>query len=106
MNTITVERNAGVVTITLNRPARKNAVNDEMWDELFAALKEIGRNSEDRCVVVTGANGDFCSGADLSRSDDSPRPHQLSFMRGVRDVILAMYHLPQPTIAKVRGVAV
>ena len=107
METITVERNVGVVTITLNRPERKNAVNLAMWDELFATLKQIGRSAEDRCVVLTGAGGDFCSGADLAggRGDGPPR-HQLANMRDVRDVVLALYHLPQPTIAKVRGVAV
>ncbi len=108
METIKVERNQGVVTITLNRPERKNAVNRTMWTELFNTLKEIGGNPDDRCVVLTGAAGDFCSGADLSGGgaiDEKPR-HQLFAMRDVRDVILAIYHLPQPTIAKVRGVAV
>jgi 2-(1,2-epoxy-1,2-dihydrophenyl)acetyl-CoA isomerase len=107
METITVERNAGIVTVTFNRPARKNAVNATMWDELHTTFIAIGRNPADRCVVLTGAGGDFCSGADLSGSSvaGSGR-HQLSFMRDVRDVILALYQLPQPTIAKVRGVAV
>ena len=108
METITVERQEGIVTITLNRPARKNAVNSVMWDELFATFKAVARNPEDRCVVLTGAGGDFCSGADLSAvGSQAERPrHQLSNMRDVRDVLLALYHLPQPTIAKVRGVAV
>ena len=110
MDTIDVARNEGIVTITLNRPERKNAVNGRMWEELFATLKDIAKNPEDRCVVLTGAGGDFCSGADLSGGgaieSDGPRRHQLSTMRDVRDVILALYHLPQPTIAKVRGVAV
>jgi 2-(1,2-epoxy-1,2-dihydrophenyl)acetyl-CoA isomerase len=109
VETITVERNQGVVTITLNRPERKNAVNTTMWSELFATLKEIGGNPDDRCVVLTGAGGDFCSGADLSAvggsGNERPR-HQLFAMRDVRDVILAIYQLPQPTLAKVRGVAV
>jgi 2-(1,2-epoxy-1,2-dihydrophenyl)acetyl-CoA isomerase len=107
METIDVERRDGVVTVTFNRPSRKNAVNTQMWDELFATFKQIARNAEDRCVVLTGAAGDFCSGADLSgHAGDGPRKHQLAAMRDVRDVILALYHLPQPVIAKVRGVAV
>lgn len=108
MKAITVERNEGIVTITLNRPERKNAVNSDMWVELIATLKEIGSSSEDRCVVLTGAGGDFCSGADLSGSGASsgPQRHQLQAMREVRDVMLALYHLPQPSVAKVRGVAV
>jgi len=108
MNAITVERSGGIVTITLNRPERKNAVNGDMWIELLATLKEIGNNAADRCVVLTGAGGDFCSGADLSGGSavGGPQRHQLAAMREVRDVMLALYHLPQPSIAKVRGVAV
>jgi len=108
MKAITVERNDGIVTITLNRPERKNAVNGDMWTELEDTLKEIGRNAEDRCVVLTGAGGDFCSGADLvgGGATGGPQRHQLQAMREVRDVMLALYHLPQPTVAKVRGVAV
>jgi enoyl-CoA hydratase/carnithine racemase len=109
METITVERLAGVVTVTLNRPERKNAVNGAMWDELLATFTAIARNPADRCVIITGAGGDFCSGADLAGGNSpaaGPSRHQLSTMRDVRDVILALYHLPQPTIAKVRGVAV
>lgn len=108
MNAITVERSGGIVTITLNRPERKNAVNSDMWIELLTTLKEIGNSAADRCVVLTGAGGDFCSGADLSGGSavGGPQRHQLAAMREVRDVMLALYHLPQPSIAKVRGVAV
>jgi 2-(1,2-epoxy-1,2-dihydrophenyl)acetyl-CoA isomerase len=106
LETILVERAAGVVTITLNRPRRKNAVNNQMWDELLVTLREIAARPDDRVVVVTGAEGDFCSGADLSGTDTAPKRHQLAAMRHVGDVCLALYRLPQPTIAKVRGVAV
>lgn len=106
MDTIEVTRADGIVTITLARPAKKNAINDVMWDELLATFREIAASSDDRAVVITGAGGEFCSGADLSGRADGPRPHQLSAMRHVGDVALAQVRLPQPTIAKVRGVAV
>jgi enoyl-CoA hydratase/carnithine racemase len=105
METIEVSRAAGVVTITLNRPHKKNAINQVMWDELLATFAEIGASADDRVVVLTGAAGEFCSGADLS-GGDGPRKHQLSAMRHVGNVALALHRLPQPTIAKVRGVAV
>jgi 2-(1,2-epoxy-1,2-dihydrophenyl)acetyl-CoA isomerase len=105
--TLVVERADGIVTITLDRPERKNAVNGQMWDELLATFREIGEQESDRAVVLTGAGGDFCSGADMASVGEGERPpHALANMRHVGDVCLALYRLPQPTIAKVRGVAV
>jgi enoyl-CoA hydratase/carnithine racemase len=109
--TISVERADGVVTITLRRPERKNAINSSMWNELLDEFRVIASSSADRAVVLTGAGGDFCSGADVSgmgtgARSEGPAVHQLAAMRHVSDVCLALYRLPQPTIAKVRGVAV
>jgi 2-(1,2-epoxy-1,2-dihydrophenyl)acetyl-CoA isomerase len=106
VDTIDVSRREGVVTITLTRPEKKNAINGTMWDELLATFHEIGQSGSDRVVVITGAGGDFCSGADLSGGDRGERPFQLTTMRHVGDVALALHRLPQPTVAKVRGVAV
>ena len=107
LETLLVDRADGIVTVTFNRPARKNAVNGQMWDELLATFREIGDRATDRVVVLTGAGGDFCSGADMSAVGEGEHPpHALTTMRHVGDVCLALYRLPQPTIAKVRGVAV
>ena len=106
METIDVQRTDGIVTITLDRPEKKNAINGVMWDELLATFREIGASSTDRAVVITGAGGAFCSGADLTARGDGPQVHQLAAMRHVADVCLALARLPQPVIAKVRGVAV
>ncbi len=99
-----MSRSGGIVTITLDRPAKKNALNDVMWDELLATFRDIADSSDDRVVVITGASGEFCSGADLTAG--GRERHQLAAMRHVGDVALALHRLPQPTIAKVRGVAV
>jgi enoyl-CoA hydratase/carnithine racemase len=108
METIEVTRaDGGIVTVTLNRPDKKNAINGVMWDELLAAFGAIRGNRDDRVVVITGAGGAFCSGADLSGGDASggePEP-QWYRMRHVGDVALALARLPQPVIAKVGGVA-
>jgi enoyl-CoA hydratase/carnithine racemase len=106
VETIDVQRTDGIVTITLSRPEKKNAINGVMWDELLATFREIGASSTDRAVVITGAGGAFCSGADLTARGDGPQVHQLAAMRHVADVCLALARLPQPVIAKVRGVAV
>jgi 2-(1,2-epoxy-1,2-dihydrophenyl)acetyl-CoA isomerase len=105
METLVVGREAGVVTITLDRPEKKNAINGAMWEELLATFQEIASSSADRCVVITGSGGAFCSGADLSDGGGDDRPHQLAAMRAVNRVCLALHDLPQPTIAKVGGVA-
>jgi enoyl-CoA hydratase/carnithine racemase len=107
METITVDRADGIVTITLNRPEKKNAINGQMWEDLRVTFREIARNADDRCVVLTGAGGAFCSGADLSgRAEPDQRPrHQLFNMKDVADVAINLQRLPQPTIAKVPGVA-
>jgi 2-(1,2-epoxy-1,2-dihydrophenyl)acetyl-CoA isomerase len=106
VETLRIERDAGVVLITLDRPEKKNAINQLMWEELGATLQEIGANTADRCVVITGAGGAFCSGADLSgERPGTERPHQLHVMQRVNGVALALHHLPQPTVAKVTGVA-
>lgn len=107
METLEVVRANGVVTVTMNRPSKKNAANATMWQELLEVFRQIANTDTDRVVVLTGAGGEFCSGADLS--DGGARRadrHQLASMRHIADVCLALARIPQPTIAKVRGVAV
>jgi 2-(1,2-epoxy-1,2-dihydrophenyl)acetyl-CoA isomerase len=102
---VLVERNGGIVTVTLNQPNKKNAVTPSMWAALFRIFDGISRNKDDRAVVLTGAGGNFCSGADLS-APDATEGHGLARMRQIGAACLALHNLPQPTVAKVRGVAV
>lgn len=104
METLQVGRADGVVTVTFDRPRKKNAVNAVMWEELGEVARSLVADAEARCVVLTGAGGDFCSGADLSDAAGVPE-HQLAAMRRINAVIQAFHELPQPTIAKVDGVA-
>jgi 2-(1,2-epoxy-1,2-dihydrophenyl)acetyl-CoA isomerase len=104
METLRVERADGIVTVTLDRPARKNAINETMWVELFETFQAVARSTEDRVVVVTGAGGAFCSGQDLSGVSEAG-DHGLVRMRRVGDVSLALHRMPKPTIAKVEGIA-
>jgi enoyl-CoA hydratase/carnithine racemase len=104
LETLLVDRADGIVTVTMNRPEKKNAANGVMWDELLATFREIATNDQDRVVVLTGAGGAFCSGADVSGMGGR-ETHGLANMRHIGDVATALYRLPQPAIAKVRGVA-
>ncbi|MGE2692405.1 enoyl-CoA hydratase/isomerase family protein [Mycolicibacterium pulveris] len=94
---------AGVRTLTLNRPARKNAINPQLWEELADALRAAARDPDLRALVITGAGGAFCSGADISTPEDIHPTHKL---RRLTDVAVALHELTVPTIAKVTGVAV
>lgn len=104
--TIVVERSgAGVVTLTMNRPERKNAINATMWGELLDVFRSVAASESDRVLVITGAGGAFCSGADLSPDDLTADRHWYHRMVAIGDVALALHRVPQPTIAKVGGVA-
>lgn len=108
MDLVVVERDRGVVMITMSRPERKNALNGPMWDELTATFDEIAASRDDRVVVLTGAGDAFTSGADLSDAGN----HLPTMGRGVwvlrraSRCALRLHELPQPTIAAVNGVAV
>jgi enoyl-CoA hydratase/carnithine racemase len=103
MKTLLVERAGHIVTVTLNRPERKNAISTDMWRELLETFEDVERRAGDRVMVITGAGGAFCSGADLGSF--SPKEDRLFWMRGVGAVATARHRLPKPTIAKVCGVA-
>ncbi len=108
LQTLTVERAGGVVTVTMNRPERKNAANGTMFRELLAVFDDAATDRSDRVLVLTGAGGAFCSGADLSDPSDvagrSGDPYLVQ-MRALADVALRLHRFPKPTIAKVGGVA-
>jgi enoyl-CoA hydratase/carnithine racemase len=94
---------AGVVTVTMNRPEKKNAANSVMWDELRNTWDEIALDPTVRCVVMTGAGDAFCSGADLAGQGRDR--HQLQSMNLIHRTVQALYSIMVPVIAKVNGVA-
>jgi len=112
MEAIRVEREAGLVTITLDRPAKKNAVDAQMWNELDRALAEVAVDANDRALILTGAGGNFSAGADLSGANKgmglTGRPLQpiVQEMRIVGEILMRLQRLPKPTLAKVDGVCV
>jgi len=95
----------GVVTLTLNRPHVKNALTSEMWEPLRQIFHEIRETSSDRVLVITGAAGAFCAGADLSGGAATGK-HAMDSMHSVNAAALALHTLTKPTLAKVPGDAV
>lgn len=65
MDTLLLETHDHVATLTLNRPAQKNALNPAMRADLVAAMDTIRRSEEVRVLVIAGAGQDFCSGGDI-----------------------------------------
>lgn len=109
METISVERNGGLVTITMDRPAVKNAINDVMFAELTEAFTQVERDNAVRALLLTGANGDFCTGADLSPGagpSADPAAPGITRMRRLNELALALHQIAKPTVAKVDGLAV
>ena len=110
-DTISLTRDAGVATITLNRPNVKNALTPELFAELGRRFDEVAANPDDRVVVLTGSGEAFCSGADLSAGGDQVgRVTQGPIVRRefTRETLLPalkLHRLPKPTIAAVNGVA-
>ena len=105
METLLLDRAPnGVVTLTLNRPEKKNAMNASMFDELLAVFREVGDSASDRVLVITGAGDAFCSGADLGERGRDTR-HPLLRLHWVADIALALHRIPKPAIAKVNGIA-
>jgi enoyl-CoA hydratase/carnithine racemase len=101
------ETDGHVATITLNRPDKLNAMSFVMFNEIADAFDRAASEKEVRAVVLTGAGGAFCSGADLT---DPANMSESSFelkdrMANVHRIARSVIHCPKPTIAKVTGIA-
>lgn len=98
-----------IATLTLNRPERRNAFNDEMIDRWVAALEECGQRPDIRVVVVTGAGRAFCSGGDIEemqqRLAEGNSLSQKRFIDRVQRIALTLATLDKPVIAAINGAA-
>ncbi|TLF98291.1 enoyl-CoA hydratase [Nocardia cyriacigeorgica] len=97
-------RDGGVLTLTLNRPHRRNAITLPVWEALGDALRDVTRDSRVRALVMTGSGAAFCAGADVIDSDPYAAP--FAKLRAISDVAQQLHDLAVPTVAKVRGAAV
>ena len=110
--TLTAEIEEGILTVTLNRPQRMNAVNSMMIEELLTVIDEADADDAVRAVLFTGAGERaFCAGADLSGGpstfDPGDRERSLTHDRdGGGRVTLRLFDCKKPLIAAVNGAAV
>lgn len=93
-----------VVVVTIDRPARRNALNGEAWRDLGTAFANLGQDPTVRLVILAGAEGHFSAGDDLK---DSPLKHggvaAEEYLRDVQACYAAVETAPVPTIAAVSG---
>ena len=109
MEEILIETAAGVMTITLNRPERKNAFTLEMIDAWADALRNAQGDSDVRAVIVTGTGDSFCAGIDLSvlkEIDPSPLARMEVLTERIHAVSRALRDLDKPVLAAINGAAV
>jgi 2-(1,2-epoxy-1,2-dihydrophenyl)acetyl-CoA isomerase len=104
--TVHFERRDGVAIVTLDRPQTKNAITVDMRRQLWEAFEEIALDHEVRAVILTGANGDFCSGMDVGGMGRGGVVGSMDRMHTLNRISRAIYHLKKPTIAAIPGVCV
>ncbi|ATE63947.1 enoyl-CoA hydratase/isomerase family protein [Rhizorhabdus dicambivorans] len=104
--TITVEKQAAVAIVTLNRPETKNAITQEMRGQMYHAFEEIALDHEVRAVILTGAGGAFCSGMDVGGMGRGGVVGSMDRMHTLNRIARAIHSLKKPTIAAVPGVCV
>ncbi len=99
---------AGIAVVTLNRPEKRNVVSLAMWRGLGEIYRDFARRSDVRVVILTGAGGHFCGGADISEFSKVRNSVEdaRAYGEAGRSATQAIMDLPQPTIAAVHGYGV
>jgi enoyl-CoA hydratase/carnithine racemase len=107
------EQDGGVVTLTLNEPATRNAISPAIVDALVGHCQRINRDMSVSCVVLTGAGKGFSSGGNVKEMRDRtglfggiPAEIRRGYQHGIQRIPMAMYELEVPSIAAVNGHAV
>jgi methylglutaconyl-CoA hydratase len=107
-STLELTHDAGVATLTLNRPDKRNAISYELIEDLLGAFREVIQ-SPSQILILTGAGKAFCSGMDLDnlKSLIGRTPEQsLEDTQTMARLFRTLYDFPKPTIAAVNGAAV
>lgn len=108
MTMLNIEDHGAVRMLTLNRPDHMNAIPRDGWEELRAAFQDYGE-SDQRCLLITGTGGNFCSGAELTSEEFNELTNRgagEAAMRSPGAAAMTLHLLFKPTVAAVDGVAV
>jgi methylglutaconyl-CoA hydratase len=105
-NKIIYQADQSIARITLNRPDKRNALDEEIVNEMKDGLAQAARDPATRVVVIAGAGKDFCSGADLAalqRASEATVMDNVANARNMGEMFIAMRRHPRPIVAAVRG---
>lgn len=104
---ITLERDEGVTTLTLNQPERRNSLSMAMLEALSEQLERVAADDATRVVILAASGPVFCAGHDLREIRGQLDQHaaQLALFQLCSKVMLQIVHLPKPVIARVAGIA-
>lgn len=101
------EFSQGILTLTLNRPEKRNALTVPMMDALRNHIRRAGENPEVRCLLPLGSGKSFCAGRDLGALlERSDLEYLLHFDGSYTEIFQAMRRIPKPVVAGVHGYAV
>ncbi len=103
---VTYSVDAGIARLTLNRPDKRNALNDSLIDGLKDALRKADADESVRAIILSAAGKDFCSGADLSalqKIANASVSENLDDARSLMELFLLVRQIPVPVIAAVTG---
>ena len=104
--TILYAADGGIARITLNRPEKRNALNDELIAGLKEALRQADHDEDVRVAVLSGAGSDFCSGADLAalqKISAATVAENIEDARSLMELFLLIRRVRTPVISAVRG---
>jgi methylglutaconyl-CoA hydratase len=107
--TLHTRAEGGILTITMNRPDKRNALNPAMMEELTRALIAAAEDPACGVIILTGAGSAFCAGLDLDHLETlratTPDAHRIDSER-IAHLLRTLYDTPKPTIAAVNGAAI
>jgi len=107
-DTVLLDVSEHIATLTLNRPAKLNALTGEMMEGLVPIMERLAEDKEVRCVVVTGAGRGFCAGGDvagMASGEAMPNEKPVARLRRLEETSRLLHEMPKPTIAMVKGPA-
>lgn len=105
-NTLVTNLENGIFTITVNRPDKMNALNQEVMDDLNKVMDEVYNNTEIKSVIITGSgNKAFVAGADISEFSNLSQQQGMALAKKGQDLFFKVENSPKPIIAAVNGFA-